>query len=94
MRGRLFPGVPKELVPKNLPIPGRVYTIREIVTGSDAVNGQHWTEAPGIVGLIFEELRNDRRLTTNGPDQEQAFDEGELMPLCERKETAELHTEA
>jgi hypothetical protein len=79
--------------PKNVPESGGVYTIREVVMGSTVPGGPHWTKAPGLVGLIFEEVVNERRLTTNGEDQEQAFDEHEFMPLDEREETQDTRIE-
>lgn len=82
-----FPGIPEEHVPEHLPVTGGIYTIREIVTGSAEPGGPHWTEAPGLIGLIFEEIVNEKRLTTNGPGQEQAFHEIDFMPLIERDET-------
>ncbi len=60
--------------------------IREIVMGSMELGGPHWTAAPGLIGLIFEEIRNEKRLTTNGPDTEQAFHENDFMPLQEQEE--------
>ncbi|MGX7706331.1 hypothetical protein [Methylobacterium sp. Gmos1] len=85
-----FPGAPADLVPKNLPVTGGIYTIRDIVMGSDVPDGPHWTQAPCIVGLIFEEIRNEPRLTTNGPDQEQAFHEDDFMPLGEREDASSI----
>lgn len=84
-----FPGIPPELAPKHVPVTGGIYTIREIVTGSHEPDGPHWTKSPGLVGLIFHEIRNPKRLTTNGPDQEQAFHEDDFMPLNEREQGAE-----
>lgn len=83
-----FAGMPQEFVPENLPVTGWVYTIREIVMGSDQPGGPHWTEAPGLVGLIFHEIRNEPRLTTNGYG-EQAFHEDDFMPLDGQEEQTE-----
>lgn len=80
-----FPGIPPELCPKHLPVTGEVYTIREIVTGSVEPGGPHWTKAPGLIGLIFKEIVNEKRLTTNGENQEQAFHEDNFMPLDSRE---------
>lgn len=79
-----YPGIPADLAPKNLPVTGGIYTIREIVMGSTEPGGPHWTESPGIIGLIFKEIVNEKRLTTNGPDREQAFDENDFIPLDEQ----------
>jgi hypothetical protein len=76
-----FPDIPADLVPKNQPETGGVYTIRDIIMGSDKPDGPHWTKAPGVIGLIFEEVVNEKRLTVNGPNREQGFDEADFMPL-------------
>lgn len=89
-----FPDIPADLCPKHVPETGGVYTIREIVTGSAEPGGPHWTAAPGYVGLIFDEIVNEKRLTTNGPDQEQAFWEGNFLPLLERGEPVATTIEA
>jgi hypothetical protein len=34
-----------------------------------------------LIGLIFVEIVNERRFTTNGENQEQAFHEDNFMPL-------------
>lgn len=89
-----FPGIPPDLCPKNLPVTGGIYTIRDIVTGSIEPDGPHWTAAPGLIGLIFEEIVNELRLTTNGPRTEQAFHENDFMPLNEQEEPLERELEA
>jgi len=88
-----FPDIPPELCPEHVPVTGGIYTIRDIVMGSSELGGKPWTEAPGIVGLIFEEIRNEPRLTTNGPDQEQAFHEDDFMPLDERDDAVVTATD-
>ena len=82
---RWFPGIPEDLCPRYVPITGEVYTIREIVTGSAEVGGPHWTKGPGLIGLIFQEIVNEKRFTTNG-DAEQAFHEDNFLPLDRREE--------
>lgn len=76
-----FANVPLDMRPRYVPVTGEVYTIREIVTGSDKPGGPHWTKAPGLIGLILVEIVNEKTLTTNGDNQEQAFWEGNFMPL-------------
>lgn len=88
-----FANVPAEYCPKYVPETGGIYTIREIITGSDQPGGPHWTKAPGLIGLIFHEIVNEKRLTTNGENQEQAFDENNFMPLDERPEQVEVDTD-
>lgn len=88
-----FPNTDPELCPKHLPETGGIYTIRDIVMGSDQPDGPHWTKAPGLIGLIFEEIVNDPCFTTNGPGVEQAFHEIDFMPLDERAEAATRRTE-
>lgn len=83
-----FPGIPPELCPKHVPVTGSIYTIRDIVIGSDKPGGPHWTKAPGFIGLIFEEIVNERCLTTNGMG-EQAFHDHNFMPLDKREELAQ-----
>lgn len=88
-----FPGIPPDLCPKNVPVTGGIYTIRDIITGSIEPGGAHWTAAPGLVGLILKEVVNEPRLTTNGPRTEQAFYENDFMPLIEREEPLERELE-
>jgi len=83
-----FGDIPMDMRPRYVPVTGEVYTIREIVTGSAVPGGPHWTKAPGLIGLIFIEIVNEKRLTTNGDNQEQAFHEDNFMPL-DRLEEAE-----
>lgn len=85
-----FPGIPAELAPKNVPETGVIYTIRDIVMGSAEPGGPHWTKAPGLIGLIFEEIVNEKRETTNGPNCEQAFHDIDFMPLDTREEIVSL----
>jgi hypothetical protein len=89
-----FGDIPIELRPHFVPVTGEVYTIREIVTGSVEPGGPHWTKAPGLIGLIFKEIVNEKRVTTNGPGNEQAFWEGNFMPLDSREETEVAKREA
>lgn len=84
-----FEGIPADLCPEHFPVTGGVYTIREIVMGSAEPGGPHWTAAPSLIGLIFREIVNEKRFTTNGHNQEQAFDENNFMPLDERSEQVE-----
>lgn len=88
-----FVGIPEEMRPKHVPVTGGIYTIREIVTGSAEPGGPHWTKQPGLMGFTFKEIVNERRFTTNGHDQEQAFHEDNFMPLLERDEPVETATE-
>jgi hypothetical protein len=81
-----FGDIPLVMRPRYVPETGEIYTIREIVTGSDQPGGPHWTKAPGLIGLLLVEIVNERRFTTNGDDQEQAFWEGNFMPLDGREE--------
>lgn len=91
-----FGDVPVEFRPAHVPVTGEIYTIREVVTGSNEVGGAHWTKAPGFIGLMFHEIVNEKRLTTNGENQEQAFWEGNFMPLdlLEVTETADVEAVA
>jgi hypothetical protein len=89
-----FGDVPPEFRPEHVPVTGEVYTIREIVSGSAEVGGAHWTKAPGFIGLILVEIVNAKRFTTNGENQEQAFWEGNFMPLDEIEVTKKAEREA
>ena len=89
-----FANVPVDMRPQYVPVTGEIYTIREIVTGSDQPGGPHWTKAPGLIGLLLVEVVNEKRFTTNGDNQEQAFWEGNFMPLDEREESVETKQEA
>lgn len=82
-----FGDVPIELRPRYVPVTGEVYTIRDVVTGSIEPGGAHWTKAPGFIGLILKEIVNEKRFTTNGHNNEQAFWEGNFMPLDSRDVT-------
>lgn len=82
-----FGDIPVDMRPRYVPITGEIYTIRDIVTGSDKVGGPHWTKAPGFIGLLLEEIVNEKRFTTNGENTEQAFWEGNFMPLDRLEET-------
>ena len=57
------------------------------------VPGPHWTKAPEFIGLILEEIRNEPRFTTNGDNVEQAFWEGNFMPLDSIEKTSETELE-
>ncbi|WP_378952112.1 hypothetical protein [Mesorhizobium sp. ANAO-SY3R2] len=81
-----FPGLPVELRPEHVPVTGGIYTIRDILMGSPEPGGPHWTKAPGLIGLVFEEIVNAKRFTTNGPNTEQAFHDIDFMPLDDGEE--------
>lgn len=81
-----FLGIPPEFCPTHMPVTGGIYTIRDIVMGAYELDGKPWTEAPGIVGLIFHEIRNEPTFTTNGRVEEQSFHEDDFMPLDGRTE--------
>ncbi len=80
--------LPGRCIPMHLPKTGCVYTVREVIMGSDKLGGPHWTSAPGEIGLLLEEIRNEPTKTTNGW-AEQAFHENDFMPLYEEPSSVE-----